>query len=106
VVLAEVTLDDDGTITKIDNCACRRIVASARDSWHTCDSTDADVPAPQDEAQDDAQPAAPAGGAEPEPPAAEGGDGAGDGGGNGGGIQRRSTRTGRTTPRRTTGGRS
>ena len=71
VVLAEVTLDD-GTITKIDNCACRRIVASARDSWYRCGSTDADHPPPEKESEDaqstDAQPApAPAGGADAVP---------------------------------------
>jgi hypothetical protein len=60
VVLAEVTLDDDGTVTTIDNCACRRIVASARDSWYSCGSTDADFPPPEEEseeAQTDAPPA-------------------------------------------------
>lgn len=41
VVLAEVTVDDDGTITKIDNCACRRIVASGMHGWRRCGSTGA-----------------------------------------------------------------
>jgi len=40
VVLAEVTLDTDGTVTRIDNCACRRILDPA--SWRRCDTTDAD----------------------------------------------------------------
>ena len=55
VVLAEVTVDDDGTITSIDNCACRRIVASARDNWYSCGSTDADFPPPE-KASEEAQP--------------------------------------------------
>jgi hypothetical protein len=42
VVLAQVEVADDGTITKIDNCACRRIIEPAR--WHRCGSTDADHP--------------------------------------------------------------
>jgi hypothetical protein len=49
VVLAKVMLDDDGTITTIDNCACRRIVASTRDRWYSCGSTDADHPPPDKE---------------------------------------------------------
>ncbi|MCG5212180.1 hypothetical protein [Streptosporangium sp. KLBMP 9127] len=36
VVLAEVTVDADGVVTEIDNCSCRRIVASARDDWRQC----------------------------------------------------------------------
>jgi hypothetical protein len=47
VVLAEVTLDSDGTITKIDNCACRRIVPSTRDRWVTCEGTVRDYLPPQ-----------------------------------------------------------
>lgn len=35
-VLAEVTFDEDGTITRIDNCACRRIVPTTRDWLLTC----------------------------------------------------------------------
>ncbi|MEU2258413.1 hypothetical protein ABZ540_35195 [Nocardia xishanensis] len=47
VVLAKVSLEDDGTITTIENCACRRIVTSARDSWTHCTSTECDYPPPQ-----------------------------------------------------------
>jgi hypothetical protein len=36
VVLAKVSFTADGTITTIDNCACRRIVSSARDEWLSC----------------------------------------------------------------------
>jgi hypothetical protein len=51
VVLAEVTVDGDGTVTKIDNCACRRIVVSARDYWLKCEGTDQDYPPRQQPAQ-------------------------------------------------------
>ncbi|WP_189133983.1 hypothetical protein [Wenjunlia tyrosinilytica] len=44
VVLAEVTVDADGTVTRIDNCSCRRIVSSTRDDWRRCGSSDADRP--------------------------------------------------------------
>jgi hypothetical protein len=56
VVLAEVTVDSDGTVTKIDNCACRRIVPSTRDQVIRCDGTDQDYPPRQ--AQPAAEPAA------------------------------------------------
>ena len=36
VVLAKVTLDDDGAILEIDNCSCRRIVLSFADFWLHC----------------------------------------------------------------------
>ncbi|MFY9608530.1 MAG: hypothetical protein WAU45_07935 [Blastocatellia bacterium] len=36
VVLAEVHLDKDGRITKIDNCSCRRLVASFAGFWWEC----------------------------------------------------------------------
>ena len=37
VVLAEVHVDPDGKITKINNCACRRIVLSFGNFWRTCE---------------------------------------------------------------------
>jgi hypothetical protein len=45
VVLAEVTLGANGKITKIDNCACRRLVISFGNFWWTCseDSGDTDT---------------------------------------------------------------
>jgi hypothetical protein len=48
VVLAEVTVDSDGVITKIDNCSCRRIVYSAMDRWFTCEGSDKDYPPRED----------------------------------------------------------
>ncbi len=36
VVLAEVQFGDDGTITKIDNCSCRRIMVSFANYWCRC----------------------------------------------------------------------
>ncbi|MDX2152670.1 MAG: hypothetical protein SFV54_18155 [Bryobacteraceae bacterium] len=36
VVLAKVTVADDGSITVIDNCACRRIVTAPASVWRTC----------------------------------------------------------------------
>lgn len=36
VVLAEVTLDPDGNVTKIDNCVCRRMVLSLGNFWWQC----------------------------------------------------------------------
>lgn len=56
VVLAGLTLDDDGTITKIDNCVCRRIVPSARDSSYRCGSTEGDHPPPTEKQQEPAPP--------------------------------------------------
>jgi hypothetical protein len=60
VVLAEITLDADGTITKIDNCACRRIVEPA--SWRRCTATDQDFP-PREKAEEEDAPAEAAGAA-------------------------------------------
>jgi len=37
VVLAEVQMDADGTITSIDNCRCRRIVLSFAGYWRGCE---------------------------------------------------------------------
>lgn len=36
VVLARVEMDPDGTITSIENCSCRRIVASLAQTWWRC----------------------------------------------------------------------
>jgi hypothetical protein len=36
VVLASVDFDDDGTITAIDNCSCRRMVVSFAGFWWRC----------------------------------------------------------------------
>jgi len=36
VVLAEVDLDADGNIVKIDNCVCRRLVVSLAGAWWQC----------------------------------------------------------------------
>jgi hypothetical protein len=41
VVLAEVDLEADGTITKIDNCVCRRMVLSFAGEWWQCTDSDA-----------------------------------------------------------------
>jgi len=41
VVLAEVDLEADGTITKIDNCVCRRMVLSLAREWWQCSESDA-----------------------------------------------------------------
>jgi hypothetical protein len=38
VVLAAVTVDTDGTVTAIDNCTCRRMVASTATLWWRCTS--------------------------------------------------------------------
>jgi len=69
VTLAEVTLDADGTITKIDNCACRRILEPA--TWRRCAGTDGDYT--RDQAQAEPAPAEPAPAApapsQPAPPA-------------------------------------
>lgn len=37
VVLARVDMDPDGTINGIDNCSCRRIVASLAQTWWHCE---------------------------------------------------------------------
>src|SRR5260370_23345323 len=39
VVLAVVNVDADGTIHSIDNCTCRRWVASFGNFWWACHST-------------------------------------------------------------------
>ena len=36
VVLAEVDVDGDGRITKIDNCSCRRMIVSLAHLWWRC----------------------------------------------------------------------
>jgi len=36
VVLADVELDADGNVVKIDNCVCRRLVLSFADFWWHC----------------------------------------------------------------------
>lgn len=74
VVLAEVTVDDDGKICKIDNCVCRRIVPSTRDSWYHCGSTEGDYQAPTEEQPTPAPPpkdASGSGGSDPAGSAAE-----------------------------------
>ncbi|RPJ41091.1 MAG: hypothetical protein EHM21_13680, partial [Chloroflexi bacterium] len=38
VTLAKVTLDSDGYITAIDNCSCRRMVATLAHAWRTCET--------------------------------------------------------------------
>jgi hypothetical protein len=45
VVLAEVELDADGNVVKIDNCVCRRLALSFADFWWHC-SEPAKEPAP------------------------------------------------------------
>jgi hypothetical protein len=45
VVLAEVQVERDGTITKIDNCACRRLVRSYANFWWQCESGSIEVTA-------------------------------------------------------------
>jgi len=42
VVLAKVTLGDNGTIEEIDNCSCRRIVFSLAELWLHCRRMEAD----------------------------------------------------------------
>src|SRR5579884_772449 len=43
VVLAKVTVDQDGTIATIDNCACRRIVLSFGSFWWACQAAQLSV---------------------------------------------------------------
>ena len=43
VVLAAVQVDADGNITSIDNCACRRLVASLSGFWWQCKESDITV---------------------------------------------------------------
>lgn len=38
VGLAKIELDDDGVISKIDNCACRRLVLSHANFWWSCEA--------------------------------------------------------------------
>jgi hypothetical protein len=40
VVLAVVYFEDDGRITKIDNCSCRRMIVSLAHLWWRCESSD------------------------------------------------------------------
>lgn len=47
VVLAEVALDANGVITKIDNCSCRRIVLSLAHIWSRCTSSQMSINVPQ-----------------------------------------------------------
>ncbi|GGN58735.1 hypothetical protein GCM10010112_12750 [Actinoplanes lobatus] len=56
VVLAEVTLAPDGTVEKIDNCVCRRILEPG--TWRRCDGTDQDWP-PEEKAEEKPKAAAP-----------------------------------------------
>jgi hypothetical protein len=47
VVLAEVTADKKGAITRIDNCKCRRMVVSLAQYWRKCgEPAQAPAPAP------------------------------------------------------------
>jgi len=43
VVLAEVRLTEDGTITHIDNCICRRMVVSFAHAWWRCEGGNIEV---------------------------------------------------------------
>lgn len=36
VVLAAVDVDEDGTVTRIDNCSCRRMILSSASFWWRC----------------------------------------------------------------------
>jgi hypothetical protein len=51
--LAEVHLERDGSITKIDNCACRRLVASFSEFWWECVHPEAQEPSPATQVQVD-----------------------------------------------------
>ena len=55
VVLAEVDLDADGNVVKIDNCVCRRLVVSLAGVWWQC-SQAAQQPAPSPSPQPSPQP--------------------------------------------------
>ena len=46
VVLAEVTTDEQGNVTRIDNCACRRMVVSLAPYWWKCDDPAITPPPP------------------------------------------------------------
>jgi len=47
VVLAAVQVDGDGNITSIDNCACRRLVASLAGFWWQCSQGNTTVTGPK-----------------------------------------------------------
>lgn len=47
VVLAAVQVDSDGNIVSIDNCACRRLVASLGGFWWQCSQGDTTVTGPK-----------------------------------------------------------
>jgi hypothetical protein len=47
VVLAEVQMDADGSITSIDNCKCRRIVLSFAGYWRGCENGKLRIDIPQ-----------------------------------------------------------
>jgi len=51
VVLAAVQVDADGNISSIDNCACRRLVASLSGFWWQCTQGNTTVTGPQPAAQ-------------------------------------------------------
>jgi hypothetical protein len=46
VVLAAVQVEDDGTITSIDNCKCRRLVGSLAGFWWQCNQGATNITAP------------------------------------------------------------
>jgi hypothetical protein len=48
VVLAAVQVESDGTISSIDNCSCRRLVASAAGLWWKCTDGDTTLTAPHE----------------------------------------------------------
>lgn len=56
VVLAQVTADEKGTVTKIDNCSCRRMVLSTAPYWWRCNEP-AITPEPPTPPPDNPQPA-------------------------------------------------
>lgn len=62
VVLAEVEMDADGNVVKIDNCVCRRLVVSLASAWWQCTDMKATEPAPTDQPTDQPTP-------DPPPPA-------------------------------------
>jgi hypothetical protein len=72
VVLAEVELGDNGDITKITNCGCRRMVFSAAELWWKCKEKEmaAQTPAPGLPADNPprVEPVPAKGGATPSPP--------------------------------------
>jgi hypothetical protein len=48
VVLAQVTTDDQGHVTKVDNCVCRRMVVSLAPYWWRCNEPPIVVEPPND----------------------------------------------------------